>query len=59
VVGEVVGNEATAHAYLVLMSSQDGVTKPVSAGPYRFTMRRTDSGLWHIAVLSAGFDAPF
>ncbi len=59
VVGEPDAEQATAHAYLVLLSSHDGATAPVSAGPYRFTMRRTGSKLWRIAVLSAGFDAPF
>jgi ketosteroid isomerase-like protein len=59
VVGEPDADQATAHAYLVLLSSLDGSTTPVSAGPYRFTMRRTRDSLWHIAVLSAGFDAPF
>ena len=59
VVGEPDAEQATAHAYLVLLSSHDGTTMPVTAGPYRFTMRRTGDGLWRIAVLSAGFDAPF
>lgn len=58
-VGEPDADRSTTHAYLVLLSSRGGVTTPVSAGPYRFTMRRTGDGLWHIAVLSAGFDAPF
>lgn len=59
VVDEPDADQATAHAYLVLLSSHDGATAPVSAGPYRFTMRRTGGELWHIALLSAGFDAPF
>lgn len=52
-------DKATAHAYLVLLSSRDGATTPVSAGPYRFTMQRAGDETWRIAVLSAGFDAPF
>jgi ketosteroid isomerase-like protein len=59
VIGGPDAERVTAHAYLVLLSSQDGATAPVSAGPYRFTMRRTGDESWHIAVLSAGFDAPF
>ncbi|QRP43149.1 nuclear transport factor 2 family protein [Amycolatopsis sp. FDAARGOS 1241] len=59
VVGEPTGGSVVAHAYLLLLSSHDGTTTPVSAGPYRFTLRRTDRGLWRIAHLEAGFDAPF
>ncbi|WIX77323.1 nuclear transport factor 2 family protein [Amycolatopsis carbonis] len=59
VVGEPDGGEVLAYAYLVLLSSHDRTTTPVSAGPYRFTLRRTDRGLWRIARLAAGFDAPF
>ncbi|QYN18431.1 nuclear transport factor 2 family protein [Amycolatopsis sp. DSM 110486] len=57
--GEPTGGEVVAHAYLLLLSSHDSTTTPVSAGPYRFTMRRTERGLWRIARLEAGFDAPF
>jgi ketosteroid isomerase-like protein len=59
VVGEPSDDQTIAHAYLVLLSSQDGTTVPVSAGPYRFIMRRNPDGLWLVARLAAGFDAPF
>lgn len=59
VVGEPADGTLVAHAYLLLLSSHDRTTEPVSAGPYRFTLRRTDHGLWRIAHLEAGFDAPF
>lgn len=59
VVVDLAGSTATAHAYLVLMSSQDGGTSVVSAGPYRFHLERQDDGAWLLTHLAAGFDAPF
>ena len=31
---------------------------PITNGPYRLEMRKED-GIWRIARLTAGFDAPF
>lgn len=53
------GGAATAHAYLLLLSSQDAATGVTSAGPYRFTLRRGGDGQWLVAELRAGFDTPF
>jgi hypothetical protein len=58
VLGELSPAGATAHAYLLLASTEDAVLRPVSAGPYRFTLRK-DGGVWRIRRLSAGFDCPF
>jgi SnoaL-like protein len=58
VVTELTADSATAHAYLLLASTYDAVLRPVSTGPYRFTLDR-DVGIWRISRLSAGFDAPF
>ncbi|MDQ0381346.1 nuclear transport factor 2 family protein [Amycolatopsis thermophila] len=58
VVGQREPGRATAHAYLVLLSSQDAATRVASAGPYRFDLHRT-GGQWLITELRAGFDAPF
>ncbi len=59
VVLDLTGSTATAHAYLVLLSSQGGTTSVVSAGPYRFQLERQDDGAWLLSHLAAGFDAPF
>jgi hypothetical protein len=58
VVSGLTGDTATAHAYLLLASTCDAVLRPVSTGPYRFSLGR-DAGTWRISRLSAGFDAPF
>lgn len=50
--------DAVAHAYLLLTASSDGVMTPVTNGPYRLVMRK-EAGIWRIARLVAGFDAPF
>ncbi|QEC49426.1 nuclear transport factor 2 family protein [Baekduia soli] len=57
VVDELGPDTATAHAYILLWSSQDARTTPVTAGPYRFVFVRQD-GRWLISELHAGFDAP-
>jgi ketosteroid isomerase-like protein len=59
VIGEFDGLQAKAHAYLTLFGSQDGTTRMITTGPYRFTLRQTGDGQWRIAMLDAGFDAPF
>jgi SnoaL-like domain len=58
VVTEVTGSAAVAHAYLLLTASTGGTMTPVTNGPYRFEMRN-DGGVWRMARLVAGFDAPF
>jgi hypothetical protein len=50
---------ASAHAYLVLTAASGGAMTPVTTGPYRFEIAREADGVWRIARLSAGFDAPF
>jgi ketosteroid isomerase-like protein len=59
VIAHVTSRRATASAYLVLLGTSDGSTVPVSAGPYSFDLAQGDDGHWRIAVLAAGFDAPF
>lgn len=49
---------AVAHAYLLLTASAAGVMTPITTGPYRLVLRR-EAGVWRIAHLLAGFDAPF
>jgi hypothetical protein len=49
---------AVAHAYLLLTAASEGVMAPITTGPYRLEMRRQE-GVWRIARLLAGFDAPF
>ncbi len=58
VLGELTPATATAHAYLLLTSTEDAELSAVSAGPYRFTLSK-DGGVWRIQRLSAGFDRPF
>ncbi|MHA6620890.1 nuclear transport factor 2 family protein [Pseudonocardia sp. DLS-67] len=59
VVDELAPAHASAHAYIVLTAASGGVMNPVSTGPYRFELVRESDGIWRIARLSAGFDAPF
>jgi hypothetical protein len=58
VVDDLGGSSAVAHAYLLLTASSGGTMTPITTGPYRLTMRKED-GVWRIARLTAGFDAPF
>lgn len=58
VVTGITGSTALAHAYLLLTAAGDAVMAPVTTGPYRLEMRKVD-GIWRIARLVAGFDAPF
>jgi hypothetical protein len=58
VVDDLTATTAVAHAYLLLTASTGGTMTPVTNGPYRLTMRKED-GVWRIARLTAGFDAPF
>ena len=58
VVEDLTGGTAVAHAYLLLTASAEGAMTPVTNGPYRLEMRK-DQGVWRIARLCAGFDAPF
>ena len=59
VVDELAPPRATAHAYLQLTAARGGVMTPVTTGPYRFELVRDTDGVWRIARLAAGFDAPF
>ena len=60
VLDEVGTSAASAHAYLILLGSSDASMKPLTAGPYRFELARGASdGVWRIAKLHAGFDAPY
>jgi uncharacterized protein (TIGR02246 family) len=59
VVTDLSGDRATAHAYLLLTASTGGTMTPVTNGPYRFEVRRDGDGVWRMARLVAGFDAPF
>lgn len=60
VITDVHGSDrATAHAYLLLTSTEAGRMTPITAGPYRFTLARSEDGTWRISHLIAGFDAPF
>lgn len=58
IVDDLAGDGAVAHAYLTLTATADATLQTVTNGPYRFTMQR-DEGVWRIAHLYAGFDAPF
>jgi hypothetical protein len=49
----------SAHAYLLLTSTEAGAMTPITAGAYRFELQRTDDKIWRIARLTANFDAPF
>jgi hypothetical protein len=49
----------TAHAYLLLTSTEGGTMAPISAGPYRFELERSGDEVWRISRLTACFDAPF
>lgn len=58
VVQELSATTAVAHAYLLLTATSEAAMAPVTNGPYRLVMRK-DAGVWRIARLVAGFDAPF
>jgi hypothetical protein len=59
VVDSLADGRATAHAYLLLLSSRDERTAIETAGPYRFEAARDADDIWRLTVLAAGFDAPF
>ena len=59
VVEELAPANAGAHAYLFLTAASGGAMTPVTTGPYRFELVRESDGVWRIARLVAGFDAPF
>jgi ketosteroid isomerase-like protein len=52
------GDRAVAYAYLLLTAASGAAMTPVTAGPYRFELRREPDS-WRLARLTAGFDAPF
>lgn len=49
--------QATAYAYLLLVSSRDELLTPVTAGPYQLTLRKEDD-VWRISHLLGGWDTP-
>lgn len=51
-------NTATTMSYLLLMSADGKSAKLETTGFYRVDLRREETD-WHIARLTAGFDAPF
>lgn len=51
-------DRAVAHAYLQLTASDGAVMRAVTTGPYRLVLH-AEAGVWRIAHLLAGFDAPF
>ena len=59
VVESITADTAMAHAYLILTASADATMAVVTNGPYRFELSRESDGVWRMAKLSAGFDAPF
>jgi hypothetical protein len=60
VIEDVASDTASAHAYLILLGSSDASMAALTAGPYRFALSRDPAdGVWRLARLSAGFDAPY
>lgn len=53
------GVTAQAHAYLLLMSSMEAETTPVTVGPYRFDLNKDATGVWRLTHLRGGWDSPF
>jgi len=58
IVDDLTDETAVAHAYLTLTSTADATMHAITNGPYRLMMRK-EQGVWLIAHLLAGFDAPF
>ena len=58
VIDDLTASTATAHAYLLLIRSENATMTPVTAGPYRLLMAK-ETGVWRIARLIGGFDVPF
>jgi hypothetical protein len=60
VVDQLLGDGATAHAYVILLRSSEASMTPLTAGPFRFELARdAGDGVWRIARLLAGFDTSF
>lgn len=60
VLDDVGRDEATAHAYLILLGSSEASMNALTAGPYRFELvRESGDGVWRLKRLLAGFDAPY
>lgn len=59
IVDDLTDTDAVAHAYLMLTAAADATMNTITTGPYRLAMRKESDGVWRIARLSAGFDAPF
>ncbi|MFN0089131.1 MAG: nuclear transport factor 2 family protein [Acidimicrobiales bacterium] len=58
IVEELSAAAAVAHAYLLLTASANDTMTPVTAGPYRLELVK-QAGVWRLARLAGGFDAPF
>lgn len=56
-VDELTETTAVAHAYLLLTSAANSKMTPVTTGPYRLELIKTDG--WKINHLCSSFDAPF
>jgi hypothetical protein len=60
VLDDVGREQATAHAYLILLGSSEASMSALTAGPYRFELvREPGDGVWRLQRLAAGFDAPY
>lgn len=59
IIDDYTGSSAQAHAYLLLMSSMDAETRPVTVGPYRFDLVKDDDRVWRLSHLRGGWDSPF
>lgn len=59
IVDNYTGSTAQAHAYLLLMSSMERATSPVTVGPYRFDLVKDDDEVWRLSHLRGGWDSPF
>lgn len=59
IIDDYTGTTAQAHAYLLLMSSMDSATLPVTVGPYRFDVVKDHDDVWRLSHLRGGWDSPF
>jgi hypothetical protein len=59
IIDDYTGTSAQVHAYLLLMSSMEAQTTPVTVGPYRLDLVKETNGVWRISHLRGGWDSPF
>lgn len=50
---------ADLHSYVVIIATENGVTKTLTAGWYRASMVKEKDGDWRMADLTALLDSPF